>query len=111
MRPLNVFPAAVRVADREWNPARVVQYGHRVTVWALVGRTPTLVAVLDRAALADPAGEDRQTVFAGRRRPVVAVSEGVVIARAAGCGCSHPLKRWRPPATLPPYDTAVVVDL
>ena len=83
---INVFPAAVKLTDGPtYSPAKVDTAGDIVRVWALVGREPTLVASFEAATLQPGTGK------------VLASSDAVEIVRRSGCGCSHPLKRFRPP--------------
>jgi hypothetical protein len=100
---VSVFPAAVELPDGTVvQPAKVDTVDGVVRVWALIDRRPGLVATIDADLLAPPVDtSERWLTVKGRALHVRHVGPDVKIAKAAGCGCSHPMKRFRPPTTTP----------
>lgn len=88
-----LFPAAVTLPDGTVHqPARLDTHQGTVRAWALVDGFPTLVASWPL---------DQLTSRVERGRRTFTTLDGALITGAKGCGCSHPLKRFRPPVEQP----------
>lgn len=84
-----LFPAAVTLPDGTTHqPARLDTSNGTVRAWALIDGFPTLVASW-------PLDQVETRVERGRRS--FTTRDGTLITGARGCGCGHPLKRFRPP--------------
>jgi hypothetical protein len=94
----DVFPAEAWLGDGNvYRSARVVVTRERVYVWQAEGRDRHLR--LDAAY--DPERSTVPRYNAGpREQTILALDDGpvpsLVIRRQRGCGCSSPLRGWRP---------------
>lgn len=74
--------------------ARTVITRQRVYVWIADGRTPSLIY----SATYDPTGSvvPRYNAPTGHRTTLITPDGNVLVDRQRGCGCSNPLRSWRP---------------
>lgn len=88
--PAEIVALPVEVEDRRRHQAKVVLTREAVYVWTMPGE-PLFCALRNGDALLRGTFDPATTVN------VVPTLDGEVSWRSApGCGCSHPLKRWRP---------------
>lgn len=81
---ITMWPARVTLADGTHHPvARIDTTAAGVRVWVWADGTAVLAATIDRASLSR---DGRAWVGEGQTR----------IERGRGCGCGHPLARFRP---------------
>lgn len=89
MAAINLFPARVVTPDGVNYPvARIDTRKGQVRVWSVVDNQPTLIAEWPQDQVDTPRGKPGLIALA---------ADGTEIRKGAGCGCRHPLKRFRPP--------------
>ena len=86
---MDVFPVRVTVDGQVHEHCKmfVDGAGTRIYTWDRRASTAVPVVLSDATATGGP-----------RRWTLTTEAGDVEIAKSGGCGCSHPLKRWRPEA-------------
>lgn len=90
-----MFPVNAQIGEQRYDTVRLYYTDTITELWALVDKTPTLVASAGASKLTRSTG---QTFTDGTKAKwVVATDSGEwLITPGGGCGCGHFLRHWDP---------------
>lgn len=92
-----LFPAKVQAAGEVFEQVRVYATDNFIELWGLVDHKPAVV-VVGAGLVKQGRGIGQFMTDGTRAKWTLALADGTtwLMSPGAGCGCSHPLKRFDP---------------